>query len=76
MPRFEPKTVAEQTAFEFGSQLRQSLDITHRKDERALSLVARKYAFTHQFQFQRATDGYGRALAAFCAGAGLDLNKV
>ena len=77
MPRFEPKTVGEQTAFEFAGQLSQSLDLDHKPDRRTLSLVARRYAFTHQHSvFPRASNGYGRLLAAFCAGAGLDLNEV
>ena len=73
-PFLYPKTVAEQAAFEFAKQVTQ---LRHISDKRTVALIGRRYAHTHQYAaFPRSDDGYGRLLAAFCAGAGLDLNEV
>ena len=65
------KTVAEQTAHEFGQRCSQ---IAHGK---GLGDIARRYALTHQCSaFPRTDNGYGRLLAAFCAGAGINLNEI
>ena len=66
------KTVAEQSAFEFGQRVRSmGLGIE------AERTIASKYAFAHQYAaFPRSDDGYSRLRAAFCAGAGITIDAI
>jgi hypothetical protein len=58
------KTVAEQSAYDFGQRCRSSLSGT------SLDTIGRHYAFAHQLSaFPRSETGYWRLLAAFRAGA-------
>lgn len=58
------KTVAEQSAFDFGQRCRASLSSV------SLDTIARQYAFAHQYSaFPRSDNGYRRLLDAFRAGA-------
>lgn len=58
------KTVAEQSAFEFGRQVAQIII-----DRHAVAAVGRRFAFTHQFAaFPRSDKGFERLQRAFMAG--------
>lgn len=62
------KTVAEQTAFEFGRS------VNNQVGETTTRVLANKYAFTHQCSaFPRSDNGYERLRVAFLAGARLNL---